>query len=195
MNQWTKQIKKHVFFFQNDRGLRSRSLPISVSWKTSTRSWRLCKLSALSPELQGSPILSYQNMVWNGHTMGLGTGLDIRMFIYYIYVSILIWRPDAQTEILKLCADCTKSDVALNNLVIRARPISWLKHTTHVYMWLPPTQFLHLPCHLRRRQIKAPAAAKAKSSTKPSKPGQVTIPKKAKPAKAKRSAKPTTKEE
>lgn len=56
--------------------------------------------------------------------MGLGTGLDIRMFIYYIYVSTLIWRPDAQTEILKLCADCTKSDVALNNLVIRARPIS-----------------------------------------------------------------------
>ena len=117
------------------------------------------------------------------------------VYILYIYVSILIWRPDAQTEILKLCADCTKSDVALNNLVIRARPISWLKHTTYVYMWLPPTQSLHLPCHSRRRQIKAPAAAKAKSSAKPSKPGQVSTPKKAKPAKAKRSAKPTTKEE
>lgn len=30
-------------------------------------------------------------------------------------------RPETQQAILKLCAQCTKTDVALNNLVVRAR--------------------------------------------------------------------------
>jgi hypothetical protein len=30
-------------------------------------------------------------------------------------------RPETRQAILKLCAQCTKTDVALNNLVVRAR--------------------------------------------------------------------------
>ena len=34
-------------------------------------------------------------------------------------------RPDTQKQILQLCASCTKTDVALNNLVVRARIGQW----------------------------------------------------------------------
>lgn len=45
--------------------------------------------------------------------------IDIYRYIYIF--SIMFGRPETQQEILRLCASCTKTDVALNNLVVRAR--------------------------------------------------------------------------
>ena len=43
------------------------------------------------------------------------------MFICNICHDIVLARPEQQKEMLQLCAACTRADVALNNLVVRAR--------------------------------------------------------------------------
>ena len=51
-------------------------------------------------------------------------------------VVVSLGRPEVQTQILQLCAGCTKTDVALNNLVVRAR-IGFMKNfVSHWFMWV-----------------------------------------------------------
>ena len=104
-------------------------------------------------------------------------------------------RPEQQKEMLKLCASCTRVDVALNNLVVRARTPA--QHHSAV-------SILDL-----RRTIKAVKGvsggkAKATSSRSPKGPGgnnsgktkparKVTKPKKAGKAKPKAKAAETEK--
>ena len=60
-------------------------------------------------------------------------------------------RPDAQKDILRLCAACTKSDVALNNLVLRARYFGSIIPLFQMRGRYPATShllFTHYICHL-----------------------------------------------
>ena len=46
----------------------------------------------------------------------------------YMYVCCLetLGRPELTKQILTACASCTRADVALNNLVIRARTLNFM---------------------------------------------------------------------
>ena len=81
-----------------------------------------------------------------------------------------------QEQILRLCASCTKTDVALNNLILRAR----IAPLIHLYVHLLYGDFLicrDLPSYPPQpslgvsRTIKAPATkAKARDNAKKGKP-------------------------
>lgn len=95
------------------------------------------------------------------------------------HVSSYFGRPEMQEQILRLCASCTKTDVALNNLVLRAR-IAPLFHSL-LYMLIHSTGDLdkyicrdpHLlsdppqPSLSVSRTIKAPATKAKAKATKP----------------------------
>lgn len=86
----------------------------------------------------------------------------------YLLKLWLIGRPETQKEILKLCADCTKTDVALNNLVARAR--IGLTNDTRGKSGVPKPNGAHQAN--RPRTIKAPTVPRngGANPSKPSKP-------------------------
>ena len=41
--------------------------------------------------------------------------------LFTVFIICILVRPEQQKEMLQLCASCTRTDVALNNLVVRSR--------------------------------------------------------------------------
>ena len=80
-------------------GLANKSRSMRTLCRTSTAAWRPYKRKLPWLDLKGR----YSRLEsWHYHL----TGLD---------------RPDVRKQILQHCSACTRADVALNNLVVRAR--------------------------------------------------------------------------
>ena len=99
--------------------MRPKSRSRWTTWPMSTTSWKPCRRSALWPELRGicfsqricqlPEMITFYWMTFRGNQN------------HQTLVVMSLGRPGVQTQILQLCAGCTKTDVALNNLVVRAR--------------------------------------------------------------------------
>ena len=50
--------------------------------------------------------------------------------VYVMHISFM--RPEQQKTMLHLCASCTRTDVALNNLVIRSRTLTSTGYAFHI---------------------------------------------------------------
>ena len=80
----------------------------------------------------------------------------------YLLFSIMFGRPETQQEILRLCASCTKTDVALNNLAVRARISPFLfTLISMIYKFTSQYQNFVLVLYTSPRTIKAPASSRS----------------------------------
>ena len=139
--------------------MQSRLKSRPTTWRTSTRSLKPCKLSVLQHAQLGVWVLM-------GYFDNLQISKLLRMTeLRFRFVNPFA-RPETQKEILKLCAECTKTDVALNNLVIRARTTT--TRFCFLFCSLDKKVFGASPCQHFTRTLKP--AAKGASKPKPSKP-------------------------
>lgn len=92
-------------------GMPNKSRDELMLWKFPTQNWKRCKLKSLCHVRPG----------WTTYTFGMyDRSLEKLLYLNW---PLHCHRPEQSKAILQICAECTKADVALNNLVIRSRTL------------------------------------------------------------------------